>query len=112
MKVLPTKKIRDAIAQFGGAPDLYWKYLSINLESRTAPSGYALYCRTGIRENGEFTERRLWCYDLVYARAPWQSSLKNQGLPEFAQGWKNCTEISSWRRMRTGETNPGAAGHF
>lgn len=60
--------IQRAVAEFPGGGNLCWKYLPINLDARTAPCGYALYCRTGIRENGVSIERRLWCGDIARAR--------------------------------------------
>ena len=39
---------------------LYWLYYDGGLYVRTVPSGYGLYAKTGIHENGRVIERKLY----------------------------------------------------
>jgi len=60
MKVLLTKRIKQAIEEFGSSfkDRVYWEWFTKG--SRTGHSGYALYVQTGFHENGRRINRRLW----------------------------------------------------
>jgi hypothetical protein len=62
-----TKPIQTFLDAHGSRAVLSWRYIRC-FEYRSMGAGYALFARTGVRENGSVMERRLWHGDLYRAR--------------------------------------------